>query len=293
MITLNLHNEKFNSKIKVHYTGEIKRELCEKLIDYFWLNNSSEFKDEIKLVKESKRRGIKVFRLSYNNQNYYLKKNSHTRISKKIQIFLRGPEGVRNLKNVNKLLQANISTAKPLFALTKRNLVSHDSIFITEKADGIGLNEYIRFGNLNNNERIIQSLGRLWAKLINNNFSHQDPALDNFFININKEKVKWTLIDLDDIYSMPFLPKIVVMHTLARFIAKIYIFSFKYDISLFKGRELILFLKEFYRNYNRNFGFEKLVNKIEKLVINKIIKRDKKDMILSDESLIGIYNKYK
>lgn len=177
---MELHKKEYNSKIKIYYNKKEPDDLCKGVMDYFWLSDNSR-QVNWRLSRVSSRQGIEVFRLDYDNEIYYLKKYSHTRISKKIQSIIRSPEGIRNFKNAVRLLQADILTPEPVFALTKRNVVTFDSILITEKADGIELNKYIKQNNLNDGKKILKLMAEVCARFINNNFAHQDPTLDNFF----------------------------------------------------------------------------------------------------------------
>lgn len=93
-------------------------------------------------------------------------------------------------------------------------------------------------------------------------------------------------------YSLFFLPKLVIAHVIARLIAKAYINLYEYDIELFTEEGLNLFLTEFITKCNKNFDSEDMINKIEKLLIKKITKRDKKNIILLNNTLSTIYKKY-
>ncbi|MCK8824302.1 lipopolysaccharide kinase InaA family protein [Fuchsiella alkaliacetigena] len=282
---MEFNKEKYTSKIKIYYNTPDFKGLSQRAIDYFWLDKDF-LEENIELIKDGTSRKIRVFKLNYDNKTYYLKKYAFERIDKKLQNNLfRRPEGIRNMKNAHKLLAAGIPTAKPIFSATKRKLLCRDSIFVSEEAPGIELAEYINENGLSGQQRLIKALAGFWGRFIGNNFIHQDPGLDNLFVNLDEDKFELTLIDIDSVYALPFLPKIVALHTLARIVSKLHKKLFKLEHHPLTKREQDLFLQEFIANCSKDFDFEKLNYKLNKLIVKKMIKKDRRNIVAANEKL--------
>ncbi|MGM0472452.1 MAG: lipopolysaccharide kinase InaA family protein [Bacillota bacterium] len=284
---MKLNKQRYNNKINIYYYKQLPTQLCQEVIDYFRLKQSY---PSLKLTKVSARSGIEVFRFNYKEESYYLKYYQHSRLSKKLQTMIRQPEGIRNFKTALKLLAAGIRTAQPVLALTKRNGLTYDSIFITKAAPGIQLNDYLEQQDVDR-KKLLLTLGQVGAKFVNHNFAHQDPTLDNFFIVSSHDQLKLSLIDLDDIYAMIYLPKFAAAHVISRFVAKFYLNKGN-RMDLFKAGGLELFLEEFINHYQYRLNREKLLIKIKRLIIKKIIKRNSQESIRSNRTLTKLYHKY-
>lgn len=213
-----IHSEQYNSAIKMYYQDDLPYKLAEKLIECIWLNPAQLKKEEdFKLIQETKAR---VFRMRFDNQAYYLKCYSYRNSSKVIKNMLRPVDALKCFQVGMKLLHADIATAKPVLALTMRiNAFLVDSIFVTPEVPGMDLYTYLsnHSGDPQLRTALIKKVAVIWSKLVNHNLLHLDPWLGNFMIYPIKNELQLELIDIDNIYSVPYLPqKLLVMKNLSK-----------------------------------------------------------------------------
>ncbi|WP_333594249.1 lipopolysaccharide kinase InaA family protein [Anaerospora hongkongensis] len=203
-----LARKKYDSKINIYYQDVLPYELAEEIIQSLWINTSQQINENYKLIQETK---AKVYKLTFDNQVYYLKSYSPRSTSKILKNLFRPIEAIRCFQTDLKLNKANIPAAKPVLAITRKvNCFLVDSIFVTREVPGIDLFTYMTTSNLNNPElrkKIMKKLAIIWSDLINNNFLHIDPGLNNLIIKPEKKDIQLKLIDIDAIYSLPFIPK--------------------------------------------------------------------------------------
>lgn len=233
----------YNSEIKIYHQGNLPCDLAQKTIDFIWLNNNlSSNNDDFKLIQESK---AKVYRLKFNDDIYYIKSYAFRSPLKIFKNLFRPVEALRCFKTAIQLNNAHLAVFEPVLALTKRrNILSTDSIFITKEVPGLDLRTYL-FSNNNMNdlelrEKIIKKIAFIWSSLINYNFVHLDPCLNNLIVSSPiKEDLQIQIIDVDNMYRLPFLPKkLVLLKNLARLRNRFRAFS-PNDF------EIDLFIKEF------------------------------------------------
>lgn len=213
-----LAKTEYDSKITIYYQDTLPYELAEEIIQSLWINKSQQLNENFKLVQETK---AKVYKLTFDNQVYYLKSYSPRNTSKILKNLFRPIEAIRCFQTDLKLNNANIPAAKPVLAITRKvNYFLVDSIFVTREVPGIDLFTYMTTYNFNNTEvrkKIMKSLAIIWSDLINNNFLHIDPGLNNLIIQPEKKEVQLKLIDIDAIYSLPFIPKkLIIIKNLLR-----------------------------------------------------------------------------
>jgi|GEM_PF-1662663 len=268
------------------------KEFCQKVLDFFFLNKASLHEEDFDFVRA---RNAKVYRVNYGTKECYLKVYAHKKISKKVQNNLqRRPEGIRNIKIALGLLDAGIMTAKPIFSATKRNFFTYDSMFFMEKAEGIDLEDYVKMNGLSGNRDVLKVLGGMWGKIIGNNFIHQDPTLGNMFIDCCTETVKITLIDIDDIYALPFsLPMKFALHSVARFFVVVYSCLFYNEKEPLNREDLNIFLTEFVNNCHREVSFSKITADLDRLIIKKIYEKKRQHIIPFSPVLSEIAGKNK
>ncbi|WP_312336598.1 lipopolysaccharide kinase InaA family protein [Anaerospora hongkongensis] len=201
--------KKYDSNINVYYQDILPSELAERIINYIWLNKQDPQNDEkFQLVQNTK---ADVFALQYDNETYYLKSYSFRTTSKIFKNFFRPVEAIRCFQTAVKLKKANIPAAEPILALTKNvNFLVVDSIFVTREVRGVDLHTYLLNNTPDNSqlrEKIIKKLAIIWSELINHSFVHLDPGLNNLIVASGKTSIQLNLIDIDAIYSLPYLPK--------------------------------------------------------------------------------------
>lgn len=237
-----LLKKKYNSEIKIYYKDSVPYSLAQEIINFKWTNQhlSSE-SSPFELVQETK---AKVYRFKFNDDVYYMKSYAFRSIPKIIKNLFRPVEAVRCFKTAISLSDAHFAVAEPVLALTRsKNIFFSESIFVTKEVPGVDLYTYL-FSNDNINDlelrkKIIKKIALLWSNLINYNFVHLDPGLDNLIVSPAKEDIEIQLIDIDNMYSLPFLPKkLLLIKNLARLSSR---------FSAFAANELEtnLFIQEF------------------------------------------------
>lgn len=200
----------YNSEIKIYYKDSLPYSLAQEIINFKWTNqHHSAESSRFELVQETK---AKVYRFNFNNEVYYMKSYAFRSISKIIKNLFRPIEAVRCFKMAISLSNAHFAVAEPVLALTRsKNMFFSESIFVTKEVPGVDLYTYL-FSNDNINDlelrkKIIKKIALLWSNLTNHNIVHLDPGLDNLIVSPTKEDIQIQLIDIDNMYSLPFLPK--------------------------------------------------------------------------------------
>lgn len=283
MIKIIIKSTKYNSKIDIYYNEKnFDSKLTNKLIYLLWEKAALINKDYVELISSSGGRNIDVYKINYQNDIYYLKHYFYERISKKIQCnFIRKPEGSRNLKISNELIESGINTAEPIFGATKNNFITKDSLYLTKKAEKIELKKFLKKNEFT--KEILLKLANFWAKFVNNNLIHQDPGFNNLFIDYKNDQLQITTIDIDDIYHLKFLPKKMIVHLLARFLAKTFINIYIYqEHNLLTERDVDNFIEVFIKNCNRDLDFSRFASEIKNKIPKKIRSRNKMDVYNSD-----------
>ncbi|WP_027339408.1 lipopolysaccharide kinase InaA family protein [Halonatronum saccharophilum] len=286
---MGLEQENYNSKIKIYYKNNYQKDLAQEIIEYIWFEDRTNA-HRFKLVKDDKKG--KVYRFKFDKQAYYLKYYAHRRTKKVIKNLFRPVEAIRHFKTILRLKSANIPVIEPVLSLTyKQNLFITDSIFVTKEFEGISLFDYIKNKDYNLKERrnIVKGLGQIWGKLLGNNFSHQDPGLQNFMINLNSNKI--VLIDVDNIYWIPISVKRVVLESLVRFYDRSLSNFHQTDAKSLTAQERILFVKKLFKHYHTKIKKSEFIDRINHLTIKRLTKNNKIYRINKDNILSSIYNK--
>lgn len=280
---MNLKEYNYNSKIKIYNKKNRNIKLANFLIEFVYFNNLTH-KMDVEIIKDNYK-GC-VYKVKYENENYFVKVYSFTRLRKLIKNLFRPVRSIRIFETIDKLNKNNIPVIKPILAIVnQKSFLRKDSIFVSKEFDGVNLRDYIEKEKLSKKERIdiIKQMGILWGKLLDNNFVHQDPGLKNFMYNKKAKEI--VLIDLDNIYHSSITIRKFLFESLARF--------YEFSISDFResenkylsSKERKLFLKYFLKNYKLNMSLEDFIYKINDLVIKRLIRNnkigflDKKDLI--------------
>ncbi|MCK8824300.1 lipopolysaccharide kinase InaA family protein [Fuchsiella alkaliacetigena] len=220
---------------------EIDFDFIAEIKDYLLFAKDSYLSFE--LVKEDK---SDVYRLEYKKEPFYVKHYSYKSFNKIAKRFFRGAYGVKNLKTAVKLLAAGINAVQPIATLVyKRNFLFVDSIFIMKEVEGFDLYDYLAENNFSYQfkRKLIIKLAKLWAELYNNKFLHKDPNLFNLFINWDNGDFNLSLVDIDNIYKLPFIPKKLVVKNLFKFNERLIVNCNELGLELGK-KELLLFCTE-------------------------------------------------
>lgn len=286
-----LSKKKFDSKIDIYYQEDLNYSFAQAIINYIWFNKDSEgYKFE--LIKDDKS-GINVYRLCYNKKVYYIKSYFHRKFIKTIKNLFRPAEAVRYLLITNKLNAVNIPSFEPLLALTyKRSIFIVDSIFVMKEVKGISFADYLKSNQFEKEEKeeLTKKFGQIWGRLFRFNFLHKDPSPVNFIVNTNKKHMGVNLIDVDNIYKVPFLPKLFKIRSLAVFEHKTLIDIMKNNKQGFTYQGCMIFYKELIKNYKRSIMLEKFISQAFKELFKRILRKNDFYLICENEYLYNIYN---
>lgn len=284
-----LDKKRYNDKIKIYYQDDSYFSLAEEIISFIWLKNNKSI-ISYELIKDDKG---KVYKIEYNNQTYYLKSYSYRNFKKNIKNIFRSSEAVRYFKLAIKLISADITVTEPVLGLTlRRNLFMIDSIFVMKEVPGVDLHTYLFKSDKCNKiirRKTINKFALIWGKLINNNFLHQDPCLRNFMINLKQGEVQIKLIDIDNIYLLPIFPKKMLMKNLAKLRSRQLTDFKKTNTEPLNQVEVNTFLKEFKKNCKKEIEISSLFNAISIETVKRLIKYDRKNIILEDKTLCKLY----
>lgn len=217
-MNLRIASKLYNSKIRIYYQEHCPDNLAAKIIEYVWLLPEQSKKDaDFQLIQATK---ATVYKVTFDSQVYYIKSYAYRNTSKVIKNLFRPIDALRCFQTGIKLKIAGIPVLEPIMALTiRRNAMLVDSIFVTKEVPGIDLYSYLSKHNQDPNLRqeIIRKIAVIWSKLINHGLLHLDPWLGNFMVDYNEGELALKLIDIDNIYSLPFVPqKILLLKNLAK-----------------------------------------------------------------------------
>lgn len=92
-------------------------------------------------------------------------------------------------------------------------------------------------------------MARLWAGLFNNHFIHKGYNLTNFMINLKNYNL--VLTDIDNIYFYPILLKRMIIRNMAKFNARLILYTVENNLPLLSDENKLLFYREFEKNFER------------------------------------------
>ncbi|NLM97411.1 MAG: hypothetical protein GX175_07370 [Halanaerobiaceae bacterium] len=193
-------------------------DLSRKIIRFIWY---TDLESDIffELVQDTHK--SKVYRFSHDKTNYYLKYYTPIAFNKIIKNQFREIEALRHYNTARGLQSAGIPSVNPVLAIIKKNnLFYKESILVMEEIEGLTLEDYLRkprpADNIKN--EIIKQFAGIYAKLINNKYLHQDPMFCNFMIKgKDEDSIEIVLIDVDNIYKLPFFTKRMIVYSLVKF----------------------------------------------------------------------------
>lgn len=204
-----LMKEKYTPDINLYYQNNLPYELAEEIIRFVWLNQAP-VEGEFELIREIR---SKIYKMTFRGEAYYLKIYTPQSMSKILKNFFRPADAVRYFQISLKLVEANITIAQPILALTqKSNFYSSNSIFVTREVSGANLYTCLMEDtsyDLDSRNQLISQLSHIWSNLANHNLVHHDPHLFNFIVDKGEknQNLQIKLIDIDNIYFRPMLPK--------------------------------------------------------------------------------------
>jgi len=281
---MNYFRQKYSKEIQVYSQGPVESEILK--VGVSLLKGSTNNVDNLKLVKGAK--GRQVFSLDIDGERYYLKRYYYRQLKKRIKNIFRAPEGVRAYDMSIKLLESGISVANPIGVIIyKKDLITKDSLFITKEFAGEDLQEYIANGSYTQElkEDIIRGLAKLWATIYKNKFINGDPNLPGILVKFTEGKFKLSLVDMDNIRQLPYLPWKLVVKNLVDFNAHSYSGLDKMNNQRLSCADRRLFFKEFIKEYGLNVNSSNTITYISKKTSDRLIKWGKRDLVAQNDDL--------
>ncbi|AZO93928.1 lipopolysaccharide kinase InaA family protein [Halocella sp. SP3-1] len=279
---MELNEKDYNEKIKIFYYNSLNNTLLNKSIKCLKDNNCS-----FKLIKAAK--GREVFKINLEQENYYLKKYSYQRFSKKFKNLFRSAPALRALKITKKLVDKEISVVEPILAVIyRRNLWTADSIFVTKDFGGVDLQDFLAYGDydLDFKRQVVREVARIWAGFYKGNFLNGDPNLASILIKHNNASFELGLVDVDNVRSLSFLSWKLVVKNLIEFNAHSYSGLYKMKGKKLDQEDRFLFLEEFIKIYGKKeINIKELADYIGKKTIKRLTDWGKQDLILNDKRL--------
>lgn len=209
-----LMKKQYTPDINLYYHNNLPNELAEEIIRFVWLDEEP-VEGEFEFVRQIR---AKVYRLTFRGEVYYLKIYTPQTMSKIIKNFFRPADAVRYFQTSLKLLNASITVAQPILALTRKKMFqATQSIFVTREVFGPNLRTYLMDEDIQHDfdcrEKLISQLSHIWINLANHKLAHHDPHLLNFIVHADHKNQDFqiNLIDIDNVYFKPFLPKKVLL----------------------------------------------------------------------------------
>ncbi|MDG5815637.1 hypothetical protein QA601_11135 [Chitinispirillales bacterium ANBcel5] len=267
---MNLRREKIG-KIKTYYLSDKPGELSRVIIDYFW--NKKKHPEAVFNLYHSKPKGD-LFILQWQNVTYYIKYTRNRLWKHKVRNVFRPPS--RYLKISYRLSKIGIQVAEPVLAFSfRKNLLTHEGVFVTKAVSGVPLSEYLRKESTNARDiQLIKELGRLWGILYKNSFLHSDPGTDNFLIKIKDRAIGVYLVDMDGIYPLPVMVKSMFMNRFSKFSFCIYYELLKEKKQQLTSTERVAFYREFLTYSGLKLSLKELISIDKELFLERV--RDKK-----------------
>jgi len=158
---------------------------------------------DCRAVKRNNRR--QIYCLQTPKGGYYLKLSTLIRTKDRLRHFLLPTRRWAEWRNLHRLLAAKIPAAVPVMKGEKRGLQPKAFYLITEKITGIVL-KY-------DSPEAAEKLGRFIARLHSRGVYHADLHPNNIIIRSDDEL---SLIDTQEVYFLPWLPRHWRIHNLGR-----------------------------------------------------------------------------
>lgn len=177
------------------------------------------------LTPVAENEGRKVYRTIFRGQEFYFKIYPYQEVIRRVKDIFRWQPAVRALKKARILRKRGINTVKPASALVAGSYPwKKKSLLITEGFSGKNLRDFLVEENFSRSEKrkIISGVAHMWAKLFKNKVYPGDPNLTNILICREKDEIILSLVDLDGVKVLPFIPWKKVISNLVKFNAHTY-----------------------------------------------------------------------
>ena len=158
---------------------------------------------ECRVVKQNNRR--KIYCLNTPAGGYYVKLSTLIRTKDRLRHFLLPARRWAEWRNLHRLLAAKIPAAVPVMKGEKRGLQPKAFYLITEKIAGMVL-KY-------DSPESAEKLGRFIARLHSRGIYHADLHPNNIILRSDQEL---SLIDVQEVYFLPWLPRRWRIHNLGK-----------------------------------------------------------------------------
>lgn len=253
--------------------------MSRKIVKFIW-NNDLSSDISFKLVQDTHK--SKVYKFNYDKSNYYLKYYTPISFNKIMKNKFREIEALRHYNTAKGLQFAGIPTVNPVLAIVKNNnLFYKESILVMEEVDGLTLENYMQKTRLNDSikHEIIKQFSQIYAKLINYKYLHQDPMFCNFMINEkHKNSIEIVVIDVDNIYKLPFYTKRMIIYSLVK-LNNLILYDLKnLNLQYLSKEDIQFFLSEFLKKCNNSLEENKLIDIILQKSAKRLIELNEKTL---------------
>ncbi|MBF8436555.1 hypothetical protein I0Q91_05665 [Halanaerobiaceae bacterium Z-7014] len=261
-----------NKKIIYNHKAIIEkdREVIPEIFDYL-LNDPA----KLELIKRKGSKNTAVYYYNHEGRGYFIKHFYFRKWTYALKEIIGSPIGLTSYRKSIKMLVNHIPVATPLAAIIYDGTRSKkDSVYISQELENsVLVNDLIKENKVRdipkeNMESLTLQMADIWAKMLNNNFIHKDPNSKNFMITDLNGEPEIYLIDIADIFALPYAPEFLKIHSMARFFGK-FAKSFIQSEAEFDKKYFDIFEEEFSRNYNFKGSNEKFIAKVKKLTRKK------------------------
>ncbi len=216
-----------NTKVEFHCPDDTCHPLAEEVAKQLVRNQPGRARMDLykkrKNKKGGKKRNIELYTCLFDGETFFVKHYFERKLVKRLSKMVTGPEGLRCYKIAQQLSADGIPVAEPVAAMIYRaGPVNADSIFIVRRVEGLNLKEVLHRNHWSRlpartREAVWIQLARMWARLLNGGYVHQDAHIGNFILSEGPDDPRMVLVDMDNIHHYPFTPLRVRLHSLARF----------------------------------------------------------------------------
>ncbi|MBK1650788.1 hypothetical protein CKO08_00830 [Halorhodospira halochloris] len=226
----------------------------------------------LELIKSSK---SYVYRWrDHSGHDFIIKLYSPTGPKERIKSFLRPPKYL--FATAEKLIAAGVSTPKPIAAFRLTTNERAVGIYIMEREEGITVKDLAKTSVcLNTGLHIAAEMGRAWGNLVRSGFLHMDPIRGNFLYGVNhRGHHSLTVLDIDNIYFIGWLPKPVRLHRLKK-MSRIHLLGLPKLIGTTPPR---LIFKRFLHAYAKAYGVPVKIASREWIEVISMLAKQKPDV---------------
>ncbi|MFW5985604.1 MAG: lipopolysaccharide kinase InaA family protein, partial [Halanaerobiaceae bacterium] len=208
---------------------------------------------------------------------------------------LRPAEGERHFKTACRLQECGIPVVDPVMGIIRRiNFYLTESIYVTREFPGVNLIEFLQQEECAPDFRceIIKEVAKIWSRLINNKFLHQDPSLLNVLINRREDNYELALVDIENVYSLRFFPQLLFRKNMVKFSARVLSDFIRYELEDLSLKERYLFYRVILDKLDKDIDFKKFWCRITSDTRKRLLHRDSVNVVDADRYLNEKRNRF-